>query len=323
MNLTQKLLDDLYHEIELKNKELSPLSIPHSDTLTKQVISSLGMSPENMRCAILLLCDAHRIFSMEIVAQDTNRGIDRVEGYIVANRDIISNLKVYFQDLLSQIYEKQFHKHLLVHQIIKEIFPIIKSFNNTDLGQVTNKTIMLMEYERLIEKDPQDFSDDYIEKKMIEIATREKITYTPRNGVPIVPPQDPIQSMTPPSLSRVTNSASMHGGFARAVDSPEYQDFAEKKNKYPIQRILNIYGIDFFIKVSMRKYQFDYLRQLVEDRQITKKEDLNLLKSTVEKVKANIFHDKELERNRELIYALERAVSHAIYFTHQPPPKKQ
>ncbi|HNX60985.1 MAG TPA: hypothetical protein PKK43_17925, partial [Spirochaetota bacterium] len=91
---------------------------------------------------------------------------------------------------------------------------------------------------------------------------------------------------------------------------------------YPIQRILNIYGIDFFIKVSLRKYQFDYLRQLVEDRQITKKEDLILLKSTIERVKDNIFQNKELDKNRNAIYALERTVSHAIYFTHQPPAKK-
>ena len=154
MNLTQKLLNDIYHEIESKNKEMSPQSIPHSDSFAKHMLAAMGLSPENLRRAILLLCDAHRIFSMEIVAQDSNRGIDRVEGYIVTDRFLIGNLKSYFQDLLCQLYEKQFNKHLLVHQVIKEIFPIIKSFNNTDLGQVANKTIMLMEYERLIEKDP-------------------------------------------------------------------------------------------------------------------------------------------------------------------------
>lgn len=318
MNLTQKLLDDIYHEIELKNKELSPQAIPHSDSFTKHVLAAMGLSPENLRRAILLLCDSHRIFSMEIVAQDSNRGIDRVEGYIIADRFLIGNLKSYFQDLLCQLYEKQFNKHLLVHQVIKEIFPIIKSFNNTDLGQVANKTIMLMEYERLIEKDPQEYNDEYKEKKMIEIAIREKIAFTPRDGKTIMPPQ----AESAPAADRTSTTAPAGGGFSRAVDTPEYQDFTEKKNKYPIQRILNIYGIDFFIKVSLRKYQFDYLRQLVEDRQITKKEDLILLKSTIERVKDNIFQDKELEKNRNAIYALERTVSHAIYFTHQPPSKK-
>ena len=79
--------------------------------------------------------------------------------------------------MLCQLYEKQFKKHLLIHQLIKELFPIIKNFNNTELGQIANKAIMLNEYERMIEKDFNEFSTEFQERQLIEIAKREHFDY--------------------------------------------------------------------------------------------------------------------------------------------------
>ncbi|MGL4369580.1 MAG: hypothetical protein ACRCUT_07905 [Spirochaetota bacterium] len=308
MNVTQKIIDDITQEIIKRNNELGQQGIPHSDQLIKFMQASMGIPSETAKMVLRLLIESHRILSIEIVAEDQKHDIDRVEGYIYADLRIIGQLKSFFQDILCQMYEKQFHKHLLIHQVIKELFPIIKNFNNTELGQIANKTIMLMEYERMIEKDYSQFSIDYQERKLVEISIREHFIYSPKIDIPI-PESAKSES------AKQTSSADVHPNFGRAIDSPLYREFSEKKDHYPIQRILNIYGIDFFLKVNFRKYQFSNVRKLVEDKQITKREDLLLLKSMLDLLKERVYSDKELEHYKNDIYALERTVSHALYFT--------
>jgi len=315
MIVTQKILEDVYAEILRANRNLSPGAIPHSDIFMKQILSSRGISPETGKHALKILSDAHKIFTMEITAEDTNRSVERIEGYIAAEFPVITALKNYFGDLLCTVYEKQFSKHLMVHQVIKEMFPLLKSLNNTDLGQITNKTIMLVEFERLIEKNGSEYTEEWQEKEFVEIARREDFSYQPKTHVKISPFVVGIVPTVPAKTVRAT------GSFTRAVDSDTFKDFSEKRGKYPLQRILNIYGIDFFIKVYLRKYQFLELKQIVEDGQISRREDLLLLKKCIEKVKTNIHSEKELSDHRNEIYSLESAAVHALYFT--PPPRKK
>ena len=153
MKVTQKIINDVATEIAKQNNTVGPQGIPHSDQLLKFVQSNLGIPGESAKLALRILVESHRVLSLEIVAEDSKHNIERVEGFITADLKIITQLKNYFQDILCQLYEKQFKKHTMIHQVIKEIFPIIKSFNNTELGQIANKTIMLMEYERMLEKN--------------------------------------------------------------------------------------------------------------------------------------------------------------------------
>jgi hypothetical protein len=103
----------------------------------------------------------------------------------------------------------------------------------------------------------------------------------------------------------------------RAVDAPQYKEFADKESQYPLQRILNIYGIDFFVKVQFRKYKFSYVRKIIEDKQIVKKKDLLFIREMISKVKDSdkLGRDSNLESCRDEINRLERAVTHAIYFS--------
>ena len=323
MLVNQKTVDEIVKEVLRRNREIGPQAIPHSDQLAKFIQSALGIPAESGKLAIRLLIESHKILSIEIVADDQQHKIERVEGYIAADLTVISPLKTYFQDLLCQLYEKQFHKRLMIHQLIKELFPIIKNFNNTELGQIANKAIMLNEFERMLERNFDQYSAEYQEKKMVEIATREKFDYTPRiASIPGII-HEAAQASANEQQFPASAPSPVGNGFNRAIDSQIYKEFAEKKDHYPIQRILNIYGIDFFLKVNFRKYQFDQVRQLVDDRQITKRDDLMAVKAMIDTVKQHLFSDKELERRRDEIYALERSVSHAIYFTASQPPRKR
>jgi hypothetical protein len=317
MLVNQKILDDVTKEIIRNNRNIGVQAVPHSDQLVKFIQSSMGIPVESAKLAVRFLIESHRILSIEIVAEDKDRGIDKTEGYISADLSVIGPVKVFFQDLLCQMYEKQFKKHVMIHQLIKEIFPIIKTFNNTELGQVINKTIMLMEYERMIEKNYSSYSIEFQEKALLEISHREHFDYTPKIPVTIKG-----ESSFTSSPSAASSHETVNNSFNRAVDSPVYREFSEKKDHYPIQRILNIYGIDFFLKANFRKYQFGQIKNLIDDRQITKRADLMAVRAMLETVKSRIYSDKELELRREEIYALERSVSHAMYFTQTPPKKK-
>ena len=163
---------------------------------------------------------------------------------MVTDLNIVRRLKNVFQRELMYAYNRQNNKNLLVHQIIKEIFPVMKSFNNTPLGESANKAIMLAELENLMEKNFNEYTEDFKEKQFrIEIsqANLEKLIEKKEKAAEkaAVVRQEKAEQL-PQSL--------------RAVDSKTYGDFISKKNKYPLSRIINIYGIDFFYKVNLRNY---------------------------------------------------------------------
>nr|MBP9023121.1 hypothetical protein [Spirochaetota bacterium] len=73
----------------------------------------------------------------------------------------------------------------------------------------------------------------------------------------------------------------------------------------------------FFVKVQFRKYKFSYVRKIIEDKQIVKKKDLLFIREMISKVKESdkLGRDANLQSCRDEINRLERAVTHAIYFS--------
>lgn len=315
MDISQKLLDELVGEVEKRNRELNAHAVVHSDMLVKFVSSSTGMPKDSVRTAIRILLDCHKLLSIEIVAEDEKRRVERVDGYVVADLPVVRNLNTFFQDLLVKAYETQFHKRMGSAQIKKELFPVIKSLNSTELGQIFNKTVMLGEYERLLEIEWQQYAPEWQEQKLAETALRYGFRYKPKVPVKITSeesatePSGPVQAEGGAAFSDLRSQ--------RAVDSPDYDSYAQNEEQYPLQRILNIYGIDFFLKVKLRKYQFEYLRKAVDNRQINKKNDLVRMKEMLGKVKDSLYRgtDPVLKGYEKEIYALERSISHAIYFS--------
>ena len=95
------------------------------------------------------------------MAEDKNRDIPRVEGFIAADLTIVRRLKNYFSKRTCYRISEAVSKTSLVHQIVKELFPIIRSLNNTLIGQLANKAIMLEEFERLLEKNFAEFTEEW------------------------------------------------------------------------------------------------------------------------------------------------------------------
>jgi len=302
--MAQSIIDEIFDEIKKINGNNDGTAIPHSDEFLKTSSALLGVNPDLVKKVIQVLVNSHRIFSFEIILEDTMRETPGINGYVVADINVVRRLKNIFQRELMYAYNKQFNKNYLVHQIIKEIFPVIRSFNSTPLGEVANKAIMLDELERLMEKNYNEYTEDYKEKQFkLEISKANLEKLIEKREKTVAPQQAaPEKKKAEPQTQR-------------AVDTKTYGDFLSKKNNYPLKRILNIYGIDFFYKVNLRNYQFGYLKQLISDGQISKRGDLMHLRDMLRTVRANTGIDRKLGEHMDEIFDLEKAIVHHLYFS--------
>ncbi|TAL39187.1 MAG: hypothetical protein EPN93_02275 [Spirochaetes bacterium] len=302
-----KLVEEIYQEIRRRNSSVGTGSIPHSDELYKFVQSSMGIDPDLAKTIIQVLVNSHRVFSMEVTAEDKTHDVPPIEGYVSANLTDIRKLKNYFQNELMIEYEKQFNKRQMTHQIVKDIFPMMRSLNNTALGMVANKAIMLEEFEKLMEKRFEEYTEEWKEKRLdIELShsnLNEQAALSQKAA------EEKKQQAAHPA--RKTK-------MVRAVDSAKYDEFASRSRNYPLQRIIKIYGTNFFLQVNLRKYQFSYIEKLVKDGQLNKRSDLLMLKEMIQTVKSHAEQDAGLAGHEGELYALEKTVNHAIYFTGKP-----
>ncbi|HPU89929.1 MAG TPA: hypothetical protein PL088_16195 [Spirochaetota bacterium] len=295
--------EEIFDEVVKRNSVLNDKSVPDSSEFIRYLAATVAVPEQQIRQILRILTASHMIFTFEIVAEDPLRNVPNIEGYVAADLAIIRGLKTHFHRELSDLYNQQFHKNLMPHQIIKEIFPVIKSINNTVLGQTANKAIMLEEFEKLLERDYSEFTAEWKKQHLELELSRANLDH---GKAAKAVDEAPLEEFT---------LDDEHPISSRAVDGGKYRDFISKTKNYPLQRILNIYGIHFFIRVHLRKYQFDYLKKLVEDGQISRRADLTLLKRMLHSMKANRERDPELRRHIHGMNELETTINHFIYFS--------
>jgi hypothetical protein len=294
-------IEEVFNQIVAQNSRVGPDGVPHSDIFEKQIQALLGIDGMEINRIIRILKESHKIFTFEIIKEDLDNDIKRVEGYVETDLQTIRKLKNFFQKLLMDEYEKQFGKRLLVHQIVKDIFSRGTFYKNTMLGQIGNKAIMLEEYESFIERNFNEFTDSWKAKKLAEV---------------VLNPENKHLGESPPSnaAGQETEGGSPLG--KRAIDSPKYQYYTSDKSKQSLDKVLQIYGVEFFFRINLRKYNFDLLKQVIESGEIDRRVDLIVLKEMIQKMKTNIGKDPQLLEYAEKIYKLERIISRQMLYSH-------
>jgi hypothetical protein len=296
--MLENTIKEIFNWIKKENAKDSLGSIPHSDTFAKQIMAAMGVPESELKKIIDILKESHKILVFEISKEDPLHNLKKTEAFVEADLMTIARLKNFFQKKLMEEYENKYSKRLNVHQIIKEIFPNIRMLNNTPLGYIANKAIMLEEYENLLEKEYQYYSETWKDNRLQELTVenREFFTETKKKGPG--GDNDTIikEKQTDPSKRR-------------AIDSDEYSNFAARQSKESIKKLLQIYGVDFFFRVHLRKYDFDIIIAAIEIKEIDRKSDLRLLKEMIKKIKLNFERDPELEKHEDKLYKLERAIS--------------
>ena len=294
----------VYEQIKEANRRDHIDAIPHSDTFTKKMESVLGMEGHTINKAINVLKEAHKIFTIEITKEDKRKEIKKVVGYVDSDIDTIRRLKHFYQLKLVEEYANAKKNRVPLSEIIREFLKRPSEFTNSQLGQIANKTIMLEEYENLIIKHPEQYSEEWKNDKLSEIVKKFDSSDMPSGG------------NNPQSAPVAEKALADQEDNRRAVDTDKYHEFEKTSQQMPVQKIIKIYGMEFFLRVSYRKYCFAMLQGLVEKGIIRRKNDLVLMKSMLDKVKSNFAHDVKLFEYENDIKELEKAISAHSLLSH-------
>jgi len=299
--MNKELVERVFKRIVAINCFYNLESIPHSDVFFKETESVLGLSYPELELIISMLKESHKIFIMEIARENNNNKIEKIYGYVDADLLSIQKMADVFHRALMDEYERDSRRRKSSGQIIKEMIPQLQYITQTPMGKLLNKTIMLDEYARLIEKDYKEYTEEWKEESLVQlIADNSELFKKISDEKKIsIKAEIPVEKKAKP---------------VRAVDSPNIEDFSKQVSAGSVSRVLHIYGIDFFFRVNLRQYKFDYISQVLDTGVIDRKSDLETLKEMIKKVKDNMDFDKELDKHYDEIMSLDRKVSRSISF---------
>lgn len=292
------MINEVFEQIREFNSLDSIDAIPHSDSFAKKLEIERGLERHEVSKIVNILKEAHKIFFIEVVKEDKVKDVKRIVGYVDANLTTIRRLRAYFQMRLVDEYQHQYKRKLPVLNIIKDLMTRPGQNRNSPLGQMGNKAMMLEEYENLILKEFHEYTDEWKTNKLNEIIQQFD---------DLEPKQlDPEHMKSAPARgARVVQTR-------RAVDSEIYTEFASTGQQQPVGKILKIYGVEFFYRVNLRKYEFTLLANLIEKDEINRKDDLKLLKSMLQKVRQNFDKDPILLKHEEALGRLEKTLLFGI-----------
>jgi hypothetical protein len=303
--MSKKITQEIFEEIRKRNAKNDIDSIPHSDEFIHYLNISIGIDPDFARKLIKALINSHKIFAIEIASEEKNNNIPRIEGFVECDLKIIRNLKLFFQDELIRQYESEHYKRISYHQLIKEIMPIINTLNNTPVGQTANKAIMMGELERLMEKNFGEFTEEWKERHL-DIELNKATAAGVSEKTKLDEKAEDVKIGSKPG----------HADSKKNTNIKNYSEIISKNKNYPLDRVLKIYGIDFFLRAQISRGEFAYLTELVESGKFLKNNDLLFLKDMLSQFKKNKKSDINSFGSEGEIYGLERAITHRLYFGH-------
>ena len=298
-----ELVEKVYNEILLINTKDNESAVAASDIFIKDFMSSQGYSEGDIKHAITILAESHKIFVMTLHKENPRQNIKRVDAYVVSEPDVLHQLKLRFQNRLTEVYEKEKHKKRSYSQIVKEFLSNISAMAGTPLGKLANITIMLNEFENLMYNHSEEYSEDWKDAKLKEVL--ESLNTFSEKDIPLS--SEKSGEIAAPEKSDVPSDR-------RAVNSDEFDKFQEHSETLSPEKVLRIYGPSFFFRVKLRKYEFLYLAEIIEKGYVKEYRELIILKDMLKTIKGNFDRDKALSDHFQDIYKLDRVVSRAIFF---------
>ncbi len=298
--LTRTLIERVYERIKSYNNSEYDSSVPMSDQFMKDFTSAEGYSENETKHALMILNEAHKVFIIAITKENKQSGNKKIDGYVVADNSVVSNLRSIYQKRLTEVYNKEKGTNFGPPQVMREVMNRMNTIVNTPVGRVANIAIMLHEYENLMDRYPQEFTDEWCEEKLQEYLD---------NGT--LEEEEPEEVAADESSDKSGDKS----GTTRAVDSPEYEDYTRDDKSLPPHKMLMIYGADFFFRVKLRKYEFNILRDMIREGHVKRKTDIVLLRNMIKTIKGNFDRDPKLNDYFEDIFHLDRELSKKLYFS--------
>lgn len=285
------LLLKIKDRIKDVNLKIYEDSIPTSDIIYRQVLYDIVTSSDLANYYLKLLAEANYIFIINIVKPDLHLKISGIDGYVVSEKPILESLLGEYKKRLEHIYEVEKRKSSGADTIIRELIPHIKEYNNTSIGKVLNICIMLDQFLRLIEESPQKYTEETKLYLLRQLLPEENITHTNYE------------------FEKKENEQNIQiQEKKRAVDTEEYKELSKMNLAGNWGKAVKQFGVQFLIRVHLRKHEYDILKKLLLQKKIAKEEDLLFLRDCLRKMEENYYLDKEIKKYINEIKELKRIV---------------
>jgi hypothetical protein len=294
----EELLNAVYIDIRTRNTGRTPQAIPQSDEFFDYIMKKYSLIPFAVPNLIKILVDSHKIISFKIIEADRKERIRRIDGFVVTEGNIVKSLLELFGDELIREYSHEFSTKYSIERIIKEFFSKLEEYNNTALGKTANIVINLMTIQSQIERNIMLYNPKWQEKQIkIEIEKSGPLSFFIEQEVVKSVPVKNDAAMSAEEKSR------------RATDMSNYEEFKKYISRNPIEKTLTVYGIEFYVRVCFREYQFSLVQKLIEEEQIYYKEDLLTIKKMLQKTRSNSDQDLNLQKYAHDINDLEKLIN--------------
>lgn len=271
-----KILQDIANQIKEENAR-GRERIPTSESLIKRMMTLHSKSAEDIKFYLEQLKDLHYIFIINIVAPDQALFVQAVDSYVYADQNILNELKHYTEQRLTQIYENTYYKRKSGFQIIRELLPKVKEFNNTQLGRCMNEAIMLDEYIRLIATNAFEYTDSWRKEKLYKLYRDEESSYE-------------------------TEYEDENSSGYQSTSERRYMDPGNSK----WSKAVNQFSIRFLIRIHFRKYEFDVVKKLVQTSKISMLDDLVYIRDLLKELERQLDKDTILKYHLDKIVELRR-----------------
>ncbi|MCB1173283.1 MAG: hypothetical protein KDK39_06955 [Leptospiraceae bacterium] len=295
--------------------------IPISDTCYNHLFADICESRDKMFYYLRILAESHYIFSIHLIEEDAAHDLEGVYGYVIAEAAIVDSLKESSIRGLEAAYEQQFYKRDSYEKIIRELLPQARIYNNTPIGRSLNMAVMLQQYSNVLRVDFEEYTDSWKKDKLRELMPSESILdaesgdpgsgdytdedeFASSNGKSS-PAADPMEAE---SLAAEGDATSR----SRAVDSVELNQIQEMDRRGQWGKAVNKYGVQFLIRIHLRKYEFDKLRSLIRKGNIAHEDDLRFVRDSIRKMEERYHLDPELNRHTKAMAELKRTTQMRI-----------
>ncbi|RHX77726.1 hypothetical protein [Leptospira yasudae] len=287
--------------------------IPTSDTFIKELMSLFSREPDDIRNILEALREAKIIFIIKIVLPDekaSKMNDPGVDAYAYADLKILHDLKYYAEKKLERLYEATYYKKKSPSLITRELFPKIRELNNTPIGRIVNIAVMLEEFIRMMNNNPNDFQEEFRIQALEEILI-SKGDVAPTEGKDIA--DEPSRSKT--SFSNSFGPVPSQ----RAADRIEAQAQAANLNpNSPWGRMVSKFSVEFLLRVHLRKCEFETVKKLIVSGKVTDGENLKLIRDNLVKMEKNVNVDKVLASYLEEMTELRRLVQRKLNALSKP-----
>ncbi|MBM9575985.1 hypothetical protein JWG45_02355 [Leptospira sp. 201903070] len=295
-----KSLTDVALEIASEIKKINlqdDEKIPTSDSFMKELMALYSREPEDLRNIIEALREAKIIFVIKIVLPEeraTKMNDPGVDAYAYADLKILTDLKYFAEKKLERLYEATYYKKKSPSLISRELFPKIRELNNTPIGRIVNIAVMLEEFIRMMNNNPNDFLEEFRIQALEEILVSKGSS--PTEG----------KDITEDSASGTSFSSSFSPvPSQRATDRMEEQLNNVNPNS-PWGRMVSKFSVDFLLRVHLRKCEFETIRKLIITGKVTEPEQLRLVRDSLLKMEKNVHVDMVLASYLEEMIELRR-----------------